>query len=61
MTQTDLEYGKKSGLSEAVKVLSGIEGIEVYNLTQKDVVRHKLVQTIINAYEKYEKQQEEKR
>lgn len=61
MTQTDLEYGKKSGLSEAVKVLSGIEGIEVYNLTQKDVVRHKLVQTIINAYEKYEKQKEEKR
>ena len=61
LTQTDLEYGKKSGLSEAVKVLSGIEGICVFNLTQKDVIRHKLVQTIINAYEKYEKAKEERR
>lgn len=57
ITQTDLEYGKRSGLLEAVKVLDGIEGICIYNLTKKDVVRHKLVQTIINAYEKYEAKQ----
>lgn len=54
ITQTDLEYGKKSGLSEAVKVLSDVDGICIYNLTKKDVVRHKLVQAIINAYEKYD-------
>lgn len=54
ITQTDLEYGKKSGLTEAVKVLSGINGIAIYNLTKKDVIRHKLVQEIISAYERYE-------
>lgn len=57
ITQTDLEYGKKSGLLEAVKVLGGIDGICIYNLSKKDVVRHKLVQTIIDAYEKYESKQ----
>lgn len=61
ITQTDLEYGKKSGLTEAVKVLDGIEGIKIFSLSEKDVVRHKLVQTIIHAYEKYEKRKEEKR
>ena len=54
ITQIDLPEGKKSGLGEALKVLSGIDGISFVMLTSKDVVRHELVQRIINAYEKYE-------
>ncbi len=57
ITQTDLPIGKKSGLKEAVKVLDGIEDIAIHKFTEKDVVRHKLVQKIILAYEKYEKSQ----
>ena len=54
LSQTDLPDGKKSGLAEAVKILKDIDGIAVYTFTEKDVVRHKLVQKIIVAYEKYE-------
>ena len=54
VTQTDLPFGKKSGLVEAMKVLNGVEGIEVHEFSERDVVRHKLVQRIILAYEKYE-------
>ena len=54
LTQTDLPSGQKSGLAVAVKVLSDIEDIRVHAFTDKDVVRHKLVQQIIRAYEKYE-------
>lgn len=57
ITQTDLPYGKKSGLKEAMSVLKDIEDISVTMLTTKDVVRHPLVQKIITAYEKYEKRQ----
>ena len=57
-TQIDLPFGKKSGLKEAIKVLDDIEGIAVHRFTEKDVVRHRLVQKIITAYEKYERQQE---
>ena len=53
ITQIDLPEAKKSGLVEAVKVLKGIEDIAVHRFTEKDVVRHKLVQDIIKAYEKY--------
>ena len=60
ITQTDLPFGKKSGLKEAVKILDGIEGIAVHRFTEKDVVRHRLVQRIILAYEKYERQNEAK-
>ncbi len=56
ITQTDLPFGKKSGLVEAMKILQGVEGIVIHNFTSRDVVRHKLVQRIINAYEKYEKE-----
>lgn len=56
VTQIDLPQGKSSGLKEAVKILSGVEGIGLVTLTAKDVVRHELVQRIINAYEKYEQQ-----
>ena len=55
VTQTDLPYGKKSGLKEASHILKNIEGISITTLTEKDVVRHPLVQKIIIAYEKYER------
>lgn len=52
ITQIDLPDGKKSGLKQAVQILKNIEGIETVQLTAKDVVRHRLVQDIIKAYEK---------
>ena len=55
LTQTDLPEGKKSGLREAVGILKNIEGISVTALTEKDVVRHPLVQAIVKAYERSEK------
>ncbi len=57
ITQIDLSEGKKSGLSEASKILSGIEGIDIITLTNRDVVRHPLVQKIILAYEKHDKKE----
>ncbi len=57
VTQIDLPDGKKSGLKEAVKILKGIEDIETVRFSEKDVVRHRLVQDIIKAYEKGEKKQ----
>lgn len=55
VTQIDLPKGKKSGLIEAVKILDNIEGVKICTLTNKDVVRHPLVQKIISAYEAFEK------
>ena len=55
MTQIDLPREQKSGLKEALNILTGIEGIGVVELTRKDIVRHKLVTRIVNAYEKYDK------
>ena len=52
VTQIDLQ-DKKSGLIEATKILRDIKGIETVRLTEKDVVRHHLIQEIIKAYEKY--------
>jgi len=52
ITQIDLPDGKRSGLKDAMRVLKNIDGIEFVMLTYKDVVRHPLVQKIINAYEK---------
>ena len=57
LSQTDLPFGKKSGLSIATNVLSGIEGISIFEFSERDVVRHHLVRKIISAYEKYEKNQ----
>ena len=54
-SQIDLPPKAKSGLIEALHILSGIEGIGVVNLTQKDIVRHKLVTKIVNAYEAFDK------
>ncbi len=52
ITQTDLPPGKKSGLAEAIQILAGIPDIAVVELTAKDIVRHELVQKIVEAYEK---------
>ena len=57
LTQTDLPDRQKSGLAVAVKVLEGVEDIAVHAFSDRDVVRHKLVQRIIRAYEKYENQE----
>lgn len=54
ITQIDLPGDKKSGLKEVTRVLKGIPGIEFINLSDKDVVRHELVQKIIKAYEKFD-------
>lgn len=61
MTQIDLPRDQRSGLKEALKILEGVEGIGVVNLGQKDIVRHKLVTRIVNAYEKYDKERIEGR
>lgn len=53
-TQVDLPDGKPSGLNDAVKVLKNLEDIKIVRLSEKDVVRHKLVQSIVKAYEKAE-------
>ncbi len=53
ITQIDLPNAGRSGLIEAVKVLKNIDDIAIMRLTEKDVVRHKLVQDIITAYERY--------
>ncbi|MCM3874252.1 MAG: PhoH family protein [Pyrinomonadaceae bacterium] len=55
VTQVDLPAGKRSGLIEAERVLNNLEGIEFVYFTDKDVVRHKLVQMIIRAYEDHTK------
>ncbi len=55
ITQIDLPQGRSSGLIEAERILHDIEGIKCVYFTERDVVRHKLVQKIIQAYEKYEK------
>ena len=58
ITQVDLPDGKKSGLITVMKILKSVNDIEIIKFNQKDVVRHRLVQDIIKAYEKYD---EEKR
>ncbi len=61
MTQIDLPRGQKSGLKEALNILEDVEGISIVNLTQKDIVRHKLVTRIVNAYDKYDKMKEKEK
>jgi len=61
ITQIDLPRGRFSGLEEAPRILAGIEGIALVYLTDKDVVRHPLVQSIIKAYEAYEVERERKK
>ena len=61
LTQIDLPREQRSGLKEALKILDGVEGIGVVKLGQKDIVRHKLVTRIVNAYDKYDKERAEAR
>ena len=59
LTQIDLPREQRSGLKEALKILHGVEGMGVVKLGQKDIVRHKLVTRIVNAYDKYDKERAE--
>lgn len=61
LTQVDLGEGKRSGLTDAANILKNIEGIGIMALTNKDVVRHPLVQKIINAYEKADERKQASR
>ena len=61
LNQIDLPREQRSGLKEALKILEGVEGIGVVKLGQKDIVRHKLVTRIVNAYDKYDKERAEAR
>ncbi len=54
ITQIDLPDGKISGLKKVIRILKNVDDIEICKFTQKDVVRHRLVQDIIKAYERYE-------
>lgn len=58
LTQKDLPYGTKSGLEQALDVLGKVEDIGFSYMTNRDVVRHPLVQKIVSAYDDYEKRQE---
>ena len=60
LSQTDLPMGKKSGLGIASRILSDIDGIGIYEFSERDVVRHHLVKKIISAYENYERTQKNK-
>ena len=55
MTQIDLPHSQKSGLIEALHILNNVEGIGVVNLDRSDIVRHKLVTRIVNAYDDFDK------
>ena len=55
MTQIDLPRGQRSGLAESLDILKNVEGIGFVSLGQKDIVRHKLVTRIVNAYESHDK------
>ena len=57
-TQIDLPRGQKSGIKEAEQVLADLQGIEFVHFTDKDVVRHKLVQMIVRAYDAHSEQQD---
>ena len=59
MTQVDLPRETQSGLREAMRILKGVEGISFVEMTKKDIVRHKLVTRIVNAFEAYERVKKE--
>ncbi|HUP41887.1 MAG TPA: PhoH family protein [Thermoanaerobaculia bacterium] len=58
VTQVDLPQGRRSGLREAETVLAAIEGIRFFRFDERDVVRHNLVQQVISAYDRYEREKE---
>lgn len=59
LTQVDLPRGTRSGLREAIEILDGVQGVSIVNLTKSDIVRHKLVERIVKAYEKTDRQNAE--
>ena len=59
MTQIDLPSSQKSGLVQALHILKGVKGISFIELNKKDIVRHKLVTQIVEAYDKFEERQKE--
>lgn len=61
MTQIDLPKEQKNGLKEALHILGKVEGISVINLSQKDIVRHKLVTRIVDAYDAFDKVKDQER
>ena len=61
LTQTDLPFGQKSGLATAVHILKNIDDIGIHEFSDRDVVRHRLVQKIIVAYDKYDRERAVKR
>ena len=60
LTQKDLPHGTKSGLEQSLEVLKKVEDIGFSYMTNQDVVRHPLVQQIVNAYDQYEKAKQKK-
>ncbi len=58
LTQVDLPHNQGSGLTQAIEILKDVKGISFITLNKKDIVRHKLVTRIVNAYESYEKEKE---
>ena len=61
MTQIDLPSSQKSGLVQAMHILKNVKGISFIELNKKDIVRHKLVTRIVEAYEKFEEKQKEEK
>ena len=59
LTQVDLPKGQLSGLTEAINILEGTEGISFVRMERKDIVRHRLVTRIVNAYEKADKEKQQ--
>jgi phosphate starvation-inducible PhoH-like protein len=57
VTQVDLPSGRLSGLRSVQEILKGVEGIDFVSLTRNDVVRHEIVQKIVQAYEEFEEKQ----
>ena len=60
VTQIDLPRGKQSGLKSVLKILDGVKGIEIIRLGRNDIVRHPLVQRIIDAYDRFDREKEKK-
>ncbi len=61
MTQIDLPPSQRSGLAEALHILKGVEGIAFVEMNKKDIVRHRLVTRIVDAYDRHDKSQEERK
>ena len=61
LTQIDLPPTQISGLVQALEVLDGVEGLSIIRMTKKDIVRHKLVTRVVDAYDRYEQTHKEQK